>query len=105
MKLLKLELRLINKFVSKAKALSAVGSKINMMLYGTPEQAAKIFQGIMTGQNVAETVNSFAGNISPEIKNTLSNLIKSIIPKENEVLEVTLPSEASLPSETSKEEN
>jgi len=53
--------------IETARAMASIGSKVQMNLYGTPENAADMLNGIVKGQNWAESINAFKNTIDPSI--------------------------------------
>lgn len=73
--------------IETAKAMATIGEKITMQLYGSPEHAAGMLNSLMSGQQVAEAVNSFTKSIDPVVNHTIINAvdgISSFLKKPNE---------------------
>ena len=70
--------------IESAKAMSGIGEKISMTLYGNPDHAASMLKSLVSGQQVAELVNSFSKQIDPGLVSGVAKVVDAVLsPKPN----------------------
>lgn len=70
--------------IETARAMSGIGEKISMTLYGNPDHAASMLKSLVSGQQVAELVNSFSKQIDPGLVSGVAKVVDAVLaPKPN----------------------
>jgi nucleoside diphosphate kinase len=64
--------------IETAKAMATIGQKISMQLYGTPENAAGMLKALMSGQQVAEVINSFTENVDEKVLERITTAVDGV---------------------------
>jgi flotillin len=64
--------------IETARAMATVGEKITMQLYGSPEHAAGMLKSLMSGQQVAEVVNSFTESVDPKVGDAVMGAVEGV---------------------------
>lgn len=70
--------------IETARAMSGIGEKISMTLYGNPDHAASMLKSLVSGQQVAELVNSFSKQIDLGLVSGVAKVVDAVLaPKPN----------------------